>query len=208
MELKTFFSNPKIMASSGFIAMGLKIIVAIIVSIIINLHFNKPHIFGCAVILFPIVALIFDIILYLLKDKIWTTLPDAIPDDWQITPEQLLAYAKHLPKTRLMRLLTCWVSLIFVDWNNTGGWFFIVDTMATITLCFLFSAFLDGVWLHIFKLKVPMFPLKPVSSSERDLDFQSARESTRRSAERIAKYSDASSPGSPAWFAQQHFNSK
>ena len=207
MELKAFFSNPKIMASSGFIAMGLKIIVAIIVSIIINLHFNKPHIFGCAVILFPIVALIFDIILYLLKDKIWTTLPDAVPDDWQITPEQLLAYAKHLPKIRLMRLLTCWVSLIFIDWNNTGRWFFMVDTMATITLGFLFSAFLDGVWLNIFKLKAPEFPLKQATTTKRDLEFRSARESTRRLAEKIAKNSDVNSPGSLAWFARHHLDS-
>ena len=207
MELKTFFSNPKIMASSGFIAMGFKMIVSIILSIIINFHFNKSHIFGGAVILFPIIALIFDIILYLLKDKIWTTLPDAVPDDWQISPEQLLAYAKHLPKTRLMRLLICWISLIFVDWNNPGGWFFIVDTMATITLGFLFSAFLDGVWLHIFNLKVPMFPLKPVSSTARDLEFQSARESTRRLAEKIAKNSDVNSPGSLAWFARHHLDS-
>lgn len=207
MDLITFFNNPKIMASSGFIAMGFKMIAAIIVSIIINLHFNTSHIFGCAVISYPAVGLIFDIILYLLKDKIWTKLPKAVPDDWQITPEQLLAYAKHLPKTRLMRLLICWVALIFIDWNNTGKLFFMVDTMATVTFVFMFSALWDEVWINFFKLKVPMLPLKPDLSTAKDLEFQSSIDSTRRLAEKLARNSDVNAPGSSAWFARRHLDS-
>jgi len=201
MKFKTFFSNPKVMALSGIIAMLLKIIIAGCISIIINLYMNIHHLFSCALILFPIVALISDLILYLFKNIIWTKLPDLIPEDWQITPAQLLEYAKNLPKVRLMRFSTCWIFMVF--FSGGRGWFFLIDLMATITLGFLFCSFLDAVWLKIFKLTIPEFPLKSMDTTKTH-QFMNSAEYARR----IARDSDVSYPGSTAWFSQQYFNSR
>jgi len=208
MEFRTFFSDPNTMANSGINAMGVKIIACIITSIAIVISLDLDIIFFmCAVILFPIISLIIDTILYLFKDKIWTTLPDSVPDDLQITPEQLLEYAKNLPKIRLMRFLTCWIFMVFVNWYNTG-WFLFTNITTTITFGFIFCSAFDDWWLHIFKITKPNFSPKNVTQTEFDRKYAEARESTRRSMEDIAKRSDATSPGSPAWFSQQYFNSR
>lgn len=206
MEFRTFLNNPNTMVNAGINTMGAKIITCLITSTGINLYFNNLQFILCTVVLYPIIGLIFDIILYVFKDKIWTTLPRSVSSDLEITPEQLLAYAKNLPKIRLMRFLTCWVFMVFVDWDNTG-WFLFFNIMITITFGFAFCSIFDDGWLNIFKLTKPKFSSE-TKEAEFEVEFCEDEESTRRSMECIAKCSNATFPGSSAWFAQQHFNSR
>ena len=83
MEFKTLLTKPKIMALSGLITMGCKLVVAGILAIVMSFCMNKNVFFAGAFILYPIVALIFDIALYLNKDKIWATVPDNVPSEWK-----------------------------------------------------------------------------------------------------------------------------
>lgn len=119
MEFKTLLTKPKIMALSGLITMGCKLVIAGILAIVLNLCITNEFFFWMF-ISYPIVALIVDIALYINKDKIWTTLADNVPSEWETTPEKLLAYTKNLPKIRLMRFfnllgfnsvyaIKCWV---------------------------------------------------------------------------------------------------
>ncbi len=106
---------------------------------------------------YPIIALIVDVILYLNKDKIWTTLPNNVPSEWETTPEQLLTYAKHLPKIRLMRFLTCWVLIPMMTSYNSKGGLLLVESLNALAIGFVFFSFFDVVWLYIFKIKRPEF---------------------------------------------------
>ena len=150
------------------------------------------------------VAVTIDLNLYRLKDKLWNILPEpnSIPAYWEITPEQLLQYAKYLPKVRLMRFLSCWFLIPFVSFNN--GLVLVAQIMAAIAIGFVFSALFDGVWLNIFKLKRPQFPIKIVDIPYTRTNFCN----TADIAQRVLRDSDATAPGSPAWFAQQAFNSR
>ena len=206
MELKTFFSNPKIMASSGLLAMLLKVIVTSLIAIFITCFIGKKAFTGIFIIIFPMVALAIDLNLYRLKDKLWNILPEpnSIPVDWEITPEQLFQYAKYLPKVRLMRFVSCWFLIPFVPFGN--GLVLVAQIMAAIAIGFVFSALFDGIWLNIFKLKRPGFPIKFVKNATfskyiDDCDANRVREQILRNNNPIAV-------GSPAWFAQQAFNSR
>ena len=68
---------------------------------------------------------------------------------------------------------------------------------------FFVVALFDRVWLKIFKIKTPESPTKVVNSS-RSLDICGIDEMRVR----LTRANDATFPGSPAWFAQQHFNSR
>ena len=208
MEFKTLLTKPKIMALSGLITMGCKLVVAGILAIVMSFCMNKNVFFAGAFILYPIVALIFDIALYLNKDKIWTTLPDNVPSEWNSAPQQLLAYAQNLPKIRLMRFLICWISIPFIDLDK--GWMFVVSIMTAVAMGFVVCSLFDMVWLNIFKLTKPALIRNTVEQQKNlarwnkqlDDDFNS------RIREQLARNCNATAVGSPAWFAQQHFHSR
>jgi len=206
MELKTFFSNPKIMASSGLLAMLLKVIVTSLIAIFITCFIGKKAFTGIFIIIFPMVALAIDLNLYRLKDKLWNILPEpnAIPADWAISPEQLLQYAKYLPKVRLMRFLSCWFLIPFVPFGN--GLVLVAQTMAAIAIGFVFSTLFDGVWLNIFKLKRPNFPIKFIKQVKISGYIDLCN--TNQMMEQISRDCNPLALGSPAWYAQQAFNSK
>jgi hypothetical protein len=151
MEFKTLLTKPKIMALSGIIAMGCKLVMSGILAVILNLcitnEFFSWEFFFLLFISYPMVALIVDVILYLNKDKIWTTLPNNVPREWETTSEQLLTYTKNLPKIRLMRFLNCCVLILWMP----------LDFLSlSIFIGFFIGSFFDVVWVNIFKLKQPV----------------------------------------------------
>ena len=208
MEFRTFFSNPKFMALSGLITMGCKLVVAGSLAIVMSFCMNKNVFFAGAFILYPIVALICDIALYVNKDKIWTTLPNNVSSDWQTTPEQLLEYAKNLPKIRLMRFLTCWFLIPFIDFG--AGWMIVVSTMIAIAMGFVVCSLFDLAWVNIFKLKKPALIRNSVEQQKNlalwnrrlDEDFNSSISA------QLARNCNSTAAGSSAWYAQQAFNSR
>jgi len=208
MEFKTLLTKPKIMALSGIIAMGCKLVMAGILAVVMSFCMNKNVFFAGTFILYPIVALIFDIALYLNKDKIWETLPENVPGEWNSTPEQLLAYAQNLPKIRLMRFLICWISVPFIDLGK--GWMVVVSIMTAVAMGFVVCALFDIIWINIFKLKQPALISNTVEQQKNlarwnkqlDDDFNS------RISAQLARNCNATAVGSPAWFAQQHFHSR
>ena len=159
-------------------------------------------------ILYPIVALIFDVILYLYKDKVWTTLPDNVPSEWETTPEQLLEYVKYLPKIRLMRFLTCWFAIPFVPLNI--GWLLIVEVLTRLAIGFFICSLFDMVWVNIFKLKQPALIRNSVEQQKNlalwnrrlDEDFNSSISA------QLSRNCNSTAAGSSAWYAQQAFNSR
>lgn len=207
MEFKTLLTKPKIMALSGLITMGCKLVVAGILAIVMSFCMNKNVFFAGAFILYPIVALIFDIALYLNKDKIWATVPDNVPSEWNSTPQQLLAYAQNLPKIRLMRFLICWILIPFIDLDK--GWMFVVSIMIAVAMGFVVCSFFDVVWLNIFKLTKPALIRNTVEQQKNlarwnkqlDDDFNS------RMQLQYARDRNVGIAGTSAWFAQQHIDS-
>jgi len=207
MDFRTFFSNPKIMALSGLITVGCKLIVAGSIALVMNLCITDAFFFW-GFILYPIVGLIFDVILYLYKDKIWTTLPDNVSSDWQTTPEQLLKYAKHLPKIRLMRFLTCWFLIPFMPPNT--GWLVIIETLIRLGVGFSICSLFDLVWVNIFKLKKPVL-FKNTIEQQKNIDWwnkQLEDDFNSIIIAQLSRNSNATAVGSSAWFAQQAFNSR
>lgn len=161
MEFRTLLIKPKIMAYSGIIAMFFKFFVIIVIMVVSGV----PMLF----FLYPIVAFIVDIILYVYKDNIWTTLPENIPSNWEITQEQLLEYSKNLPKIRLMRFLTCWMYIPILNINGACKLTIsniitrnecIEDLMTMISAGFLLSSYFDEIWLYILKIKKPVLIFK------------------------------------------------
>jgi len=207
MEFKTLLTKPKIMALSGIIAMGCKLVVAGILAVILNLCITNEFFFWMF-ISYPIVGLIFDIALYLNKDKIWTTLADSVPSEWETTPEQLLAYTKNLPKIRLMRFLTCWIIIPFMPSNV--GLLLIIEALSRLAIGFFICSLFDVVWVNIFKLKQPALIRNTIEQQKNlarwnkqlDDDFNC------RISAQLARNCNATAVGSPAWFAQQHFHSR
>ena len=208
MEFRTLLSKPKVMALSGLITMGCKLIVAGSLAIVMRFCMNKNVFFAGTFILYPTIALIFDITLYVNKDKVWTTLPDNVPSEWQTTQEQLFTYAKNLPKIRLMRFLTCWFLIPFIDFGT--GWMIVVSIMIAIAMGFVVCSLFDLVWVNIFKLKKPALIRNSVEQQKNlalwnrrlDEDFNS------RISEQLARNCNSTAVGSSAWYAQQAFNSR
>jgi len=208
MEFRTLLSKPKVMALSGLITMGCKLIVAGSLAIVMSFCMNKNVFFAGTFILYPTIALIFDITLYVNKDKVWTTLPDNVPSEWQTTQEQLLTYAKNLPKIRLMRFLTCWFLIPFIDFGS--GWMLVVSIMIALAMGFVVCLLFDLVWVNIFKLTKPALIRNSVEQQKNlalwnrrlDEDFNS------RISEQLARNCNATAVGSSAWYAQQHFHSR
>lgn len=206
MEFKTLLTKPKIMALSGIIALGCKFFLAVIMASLLNLWTTEVFFFW-AFISYPIVALIVDVILYLNKDKIWTTLADNVPSEWETTPEQLLAYTKNLPKIRLMRFLTCWIVIPFMPSNV--GLLLIIEALSRLAIGFFICSLFDVVWVNIFKLKQPALIRNTVEQQKNlarwnkqlDDDFNS------RMQLQYARDRNAGIAGTSAWFAQQHIDS-
>lgn len=207
MEFKTLLTKPKLMALSGLITMGCKLVVAGILAIALNLCITNEFFFWMF-ISYPIVGLIVDIALYINKDKIWTTLADKVPSEWETTPEQLLAYTKNLPKIRLMRFSTCWIIIPFMPSNV--GLLLIIEALSRLAIGFFICSLFDVVWVNIFKLKQPALIRNTVEQQKNlarwnkqlDDDFNS------RIRDQLARNCNATAVGSPAWFAQQHFHSR
>lgn len=207
MEFRTLLTKPKIMALSGLITMGCKLVIAGILAIVLNLCITNEFFFWMF-ISYPIVGLIVDITLYINKDKIWITLADNIPSEWESTPEQLLAYTKNLPKIRLMRFLTCWVLIPLMPSNV--GLLLIIEALSRLAIGFFICSLFDGVWVNIFKLKQPALIRNTVEQQKNlarwnkqlDDDFNS------RVREQLARNCNPIAAGSLAWFAQQAFNSR
>jgi hypothetical protein len=65
----------KLITFPDFVAIVFKIIITIMIVMEFNLHFNRSEFFACSFILYPIISLVFDLILNLSKDKIWIALP-------------------------------------------------------------------------------------------------------------------------------------
>lgn len=206
MEIKTLLTKPKIMVLSGLITMGCKLVVAGILAIVLNLCITNEFFFWMF-ISYPIVALIVDIALYINKDKIWTTLADNVPSQWETTPEQLLAYTKNLPKIRLMRFLTCWIVIPFMPSNV--GLLLIIEALSRLAIGFFICSLFDVVWVNIFKLKQPALIRNTVEQQKNlarwnkqlDDDFNS------RMQLQYARDRNAGIAGTSAWFAQQHIDS-
>lgn len=208
MEFRTLLTKPKIMALSGLITMGCKLAIAGILAIVLNLCITNEFFFWMF-ISYPIVGLVVDIALYINKDKIWTTLADNIPSEWESTPEQLLAYTKNLPKIRLMRFLTCWVLIPIVTSDNSKGGLLLVESLNGIAIGFFICSLFDMVWVNIFKLKQPALIRNTVEQQKNlarwnkqlDDDFNS------RMQLQYARDRNAGISGTSAWFAQQHIDS-
>lgn len=194
------------MALSGLITMGCKLVVAGSLAIVMNLCIVDALLFW-GFILYPIVALIFDVILYLYKDKVWTTLPDNVPSEWETTPEQLLEYAKNLPKIRLMRFLTCWFAIPFVPLNI--GWLLIVEVLTRLAIGFFICSLFDMVWVNIFKLKQPALIRNTVEQQKNLASWNRQLEQNCSSHMQLqyARDRNAGIPGTSAWFSQQHIDS-
>lgn len=196
------FNDPKVMAYSGLIAMVPKIATTLIFSLITALLMSKPQaILALMVLWYPVAGSLIDLQLYKLKDKLWNKLPTNIPEQWDITPEQLLTYAKHLPKIRLMRWIGCWIILPLIPFMDSGNeWPFLI--IPSIAEGFFIVSLFDNFWLNKFKIKKSKLITKYSAFPTRNkVDFWNDLERTRR-------INDATFPGSPAWFAQQAFNSK
>ena len=202
MEFKTLLTKPKIMALSGLITMGCKLVIAGILAIVLNLCITDEFFFWMF-ISYPIVSLIVDVALYINKDKIWTTLADSVPSEWETTPEQLLAYTKNLPKIRLMRFLTCWILIPIVTSDNSKGGLLLVESLNVLAAGFVLCSFFDVVWLNIFKIKRPEFIFKYLDNSEKMHD-----RIVDGMVRQISRDNNPIAAGSPAWFAQQAFNSR
>lgn len=206
MEFKTLLTKPKIMALSGLIAMGCKLVIAGILAIVLNLCITNEFFFWMF-ISYPIVGLIVDIALYINKDKIWTTLADNVPSEWETTPEQLLAYTKNLPKIRLMRFSTCWIIIPFMPSNV--GLLLIIESLSRLAIGFFICSLFDVVWVNIFKLKQPALIRNTVEQQKNlarwnkqlDDDFNS------RMQLQYSRDRNAGIAGTSAWFAQQHVDS-
>ncbi len=209
MEFKTLLNKPKIMALSGIIAMGCKLVMAGILAVVMSFCMNKNVFFAGTFILYPIVALIFDIALYLNKDKIWETLPENVPGEWNSTPEQLLAYAQNLPKIRLMRFLICWISVPFIDLGK--GWMVVVSIMTAVAMGFVVCALFDIVWVKKFKLTKPVL-IRRSDEQQENLEDEWYEEMEEDDFDdisgQLARNCNATVVGSSAWFAQQHFHSR
>ena len=201
MISKEIFANPKVMASSGLLAMVPKGIFTGTLAITMGVLVRKNNFWPLFFVVYPTIGILFDIFLYSFRDKLWKTLPkpDAIPENWETSSEKLLQYAKQLPKVRLMRLLGSLLFLPFLDFDRcsmalvifaglTGGYF----------ICVLF----DWVWLSVFKLKRPSFPFKIVVTT-RSRDTSYLDEMTARN----SRQNDATAPGSSAWYAQKNLDS-
>ena len=158
-----FFSNPKVMACSGLLAMVFKYAIAGIIAIPLVLLFKKQQpitaFFVFSALVYPIVGLVIDLNLNKFKDKIWNVLPTNIPDDWETTPAQLLQYAKYLPKVRLMRFFSCWILLPMLPFIDGGKeWYLFI--LPALVEGFFIAALFDGIWLKIFKIKMQICSFK------------------------------------------------
>ena len=201
MVLKDAFTNPKVMALSGLLAMVPKSILAGVLAVFMGIFLRKSGFWPFFFFMYPIVGTIFDIMLYKFKDKLWKTLPEsaAIPKDWKISSEQLLQFAKQLPKVRLMRLLGCLLMLFFVPFE---GSIFLKILTVPINGYFI-CVFFDWIWLRAFKLKRPSFLIKSVNKSKPS-DFKDPFE--RRRLE-ILRESDPYLAGTSAWVARKNRDS-
>jgi hypothetical protein len=76
-------------------------------------------------------------------------------------------------------------------------------TISALAVGFFVAALFDWLWLKIFNIKKPKFPIRFVEASvKNNCNFS---EELR---ERNARAIDATFPGSPAWFARKRFNSR
>lgn len=151
---------------------------------------------GNFVLSFMLSSFIIDLILLFNKDKLWQALREdvVIPKAWKVTKQELLEYARNIPKVRLMRFLICWFLVPTVDFTAKSAF---IDALAMYCSGFLLSIFLDGVWLKIFKLKRPEFLFKETNRVYGlNLDKIRRREKERRNR-------NPYSPGSSAWAARR-----
>lgn len=197
MKLKNFFMDPKIMACSGLLLPKL-LITSLIVTVIILLTKKLGRACAFFILIYPVIAASFDIILHRLKHQLWQ-LPSDVPEDWSITREQLLAYAKYLPKVRLMRCCSCWVLLPFITFAADP----LLLTISTLAVGFFVASLFDWLWLKIFNIKKPNFPIRFVKSSCQhnlcDIDIDEL-------SQEIARNNDPCAVGSVAWSASRHLD--
>ena len=210
MEFKTLLTKPKIMALSGIIAMVCKLVMAGILAVILNLCITNEFFFWMF-ISYPIIALIVDVILYLNKDKIWTTLPNNVPSEWKTTPEQLLTYTKHLPKIRLMRFLTCWIVVPMIISDDSKGCLLLLKALHALAVGFFLWSLFDIVWVKKFKLTKPVL-IRGSDEQQENLEDEWYEEMEEDDFDdisgQLARNCNATAVGSSAWFAQQHFHSR
>ena len=197
MKLKNFFSDPKVMACSGLLAMVPKLLITSLIMTVIILLTKKPRAAGAVfIVIYPIVGTMLDVTLHLIKDQFWHKLPTNIPADWAITAAQLLAYAKYLPKVRLMRFCSCWMLLPFITFDKDV----LLLTISALAVGFFVAALFDWLWLKIFNIKKPKFPIRFVNSACQhnlwDIDMDRLRKE-------VASNSDSTAVGSPAWYSSK-----
>jgi len=139
------------------------------------------------------IGLTIDIFLYVFRDRIWKNLSNTafIPENWQITTEQLQQYAKNLPKARFTRFLTIFILMPFFlkEWVAE-------EMLKAFVIAFVFSILFDRCWLKFFKIQAPKFSNNRQTNNLWD-----------RSGQDISKQMDATIPGSTAWFSMQNINS-
>lgn len=198
MRFKNFFSDPKVMACSGLFAMLAKMLITSLIITVIMLLTKKSSAAGpFFILIYPIVAASFDLKLHCLKDRLWQ-LPSNVPEDWDITTEQLLTYAKYLPKVRLMRFASCWIVLLV---TFTENWLLL--TISAVAVGFFIAALFDWLWLKIFNIKKPKFPIKLVKSS---CQYDPSICDLDRLRQEVARNNDPSAVGSIAWLASRHLD--
>lgn len=193
---KILLQNPELMALPSILALIPKFIFSYpLAALISKLDLIPGFSFrGNFVLSFMLSSFIIDLMLMLNKDKLWQALREdvVIPTEWKISKQELLEYARNIPKVRLMRFLICWVLVPTVDFTTKSAF---IDALAMYCSGFLLSIFLDGVWLKIFKLKRPEFLFKEINRTY-DLNLNEMMEKERRD-------SDPYSPGSSAWCARR-----
>lgn len=193
---KILLQNPELMALPSILALIPKFIFSYpLAALISKLDLIPGFSFrGNFVLSFMLSSFIIDLMLMLNKDKLWQALREdvVIPTEWKISKQELLEYARNIPKVRLMRFLICWVLVPTVDFTAKSAF---IDALAMYCSGFLLSIFLDGVWLKIFKLKRPEFLFKEINRTY-DLNLNEMMEKERRDR-------NPYSPGSSAWAARR-----
>lgn len=191
---KDFFAKPTTFAYAGLWAMVPKFLLTSGIVLIVGPLITEDALrLSMITLAYPIIGLIIDIFLYIFRDRIWQNLPDTslISEDWQITAEQLQAYAKNLPKTRFFRIIFSIVLLPVLTDKWTIDW--IATTFGS---AFFFTTIFDRFWLNFFKIQAPKISTARQTSNLFD-----------KSGQDMSKQMDVTIPGSTAWFSMQNINS-
>ncbi len=202
---KKFFSKAIVMKFSGLFAMLPKLFVTIIIASITAVRSSNPDAWYITFMLvYPAISAIVDLNLLHFKVKIWTELSTEIPKSWDLTVDELLKYAKNLPKVRLTRFLSGLILLPFIFFKE--NW--ILATIPVFSVGFFVGILFDNLWLKYFKLK------NPLKVNNNLLINKHRRNPPLKFGLKIGsplwysmQESDPFTIGSTSWYSRRHLNS-